>query len=110
MLLGNVQALGLKVPVSPVMARQSMPKALSSLQSDKGSYTSESSGIQSSERVPREFEFSSVPVFGEFREFGLRSSESYQGCSGYDGCGVAVIYALVSCKPERVQRDSVVIG
>jgi hypothetical protein len=41
-------------------------------------------------------------------DFGV-SSESYQGCSGYDGCGVAVIYSVVSCKPERVRRDSVVL-
>jgi hypothetical protein len=34
---------------------------------------------------------------------------SYQGCSGYDGCGVVVIYSVVSWKTERVQRDSVVI-
>jgi hypothetical protein len=33
----------------------------------------------------------------------------YQGCSGYDGCGVAVIYSVVSCKTEGVRRDSVVI-
>jgi hypothetical protein len=33
----------------------------------------------------------------------------YQGCSGYDGCGVVVIYSVVSWKTERVQRDSVVI-
>jgi hypothetical protein len=40
-LLGNVQAPGLRVPVSLVMARQPEPKALSSLQSDQRSYTSE---------------------------------------------------------------------
>jgi hypothetical protein len=33
----------------------------------------------------------------------------YQGCSGYDGCGVAVIYAVVSWKTEGVRRDSVVL-
>jgi hypothetical protein len=40
-LLGSVQAPGLRVPVSLVMARQPKPKALSSLQSDQRSYTSE---------------------------------------------------------------------
>jgi hypothetical protein len=33
----------------------------------------------------------------------------YQGCSGYDGCGVVVIYSVVSWKTEEVRRDSVVL-
>jgi hypothetical protein len=40
-----MQALGLRVPVSYVMARQPMPKALSPLQSDQRSYTSEFSVV-----------------------------------------------------------------
>jgi hypothetical protein len=44
-LLGSVQALGLRVPVSEVMARQPMPKALSSLPSVQRSYTSELSVV-----------------------------------------------------------------
>jgi hypothetical protein len=33
----------------------------------------------------------------------------YQGCSGYDGCGVVVIYSVLSWKTEGVRRDSVVL-
>jgi hypothetical protein len=66
-LLGNVQALELSVPVSLVMARQSMPKALSSLPSAQRSYTSELS------RYP---EFSSERV--QSSEFG-----ELQSCSGW---------------------------
>jgi hypothetical protein len=44
------------------------------------------------------------------RKEGNQEFAGYQGCSGYDGCGVAVIKSVVSWKPERVQRDSVVIG
>jgi hypothetical protein len=40
-----MQALGLRVPVSLVMARQLMPKALSPLQSVQRSYTSELSVV-----------------------------------------------------------------
>jgi hypothetical protein len=68
-LLGSMQALGLRVPVSLVMARQPMPKALSPLQSDHRSYTSEFSvvGLKS-------LEFG--VVFGESvaEEFGVWSS------------------------------------
>jgi hypothetical protein len=83
-----MQALGLRVPVSLVMARQPMPKALSSLQSDQRSYTSE---------------LSWYPEFGESSELlelleswyprkeGNLEFAGYQGCSGYNGCGVAVI-------------------
>jgi hypothetical protein len=61
-----------------------MPKALSPLQSDQRSYTSE---------------LSWYPVFGESEKKKLVSTEEegnlefagYQGCSGYNGCGVAVI-------------------
>jgi hypothetical protein len=35
---------------------------------------------------------------------------SYQGCSGYDDCGIVVIYSVVNCKTVGVQRDSVVLG
>jgi hypothetical protein len=35
---------------------------------------------------------------------------SYQGCSGYDDCGIVVIYPVVNCKSEGVRRDSVVLG
>jgi hypothetical protein len=55
-LLGNVQALELSVPVSLVMARQSMPKALSSLPSAQRSHTSELS------RYPELVQFSSERV------------------------------------------------
>jgi hypothetical protein len=43
------------------------------------------------------------------RKEGNQEFAGYQGCSGYDGCGVAVIYAVVSCKPEGVRRDTIVI-
>jgi hypothetical protein len=33
----------------------------------------------------------------------------YQGCSGYDGRGIVVIYSVVSFKTEGVRRDSVVL-
>jgi hypothetical protein len=33
----------------------------------------------------------------------------YQGWSGYDGCGIVVIYSVVSCKTEGDRRDSVVL-
>jgi hypothetical protein len=46
-----VQALGLRVPVSLVMARQPTPKALSSLQSVQRSYTSEFSVVSLVELV-----------------------------------------------------------
>jgi hypothetical protein len=37
---------------------------------------------------------------------------SYQGCSGYDYCGIVVIYSVINCKAEGVWRDSlsVVLG
>jgi hypothetical protein len=35
---------------------------------------------------------------------------SYQGCSGYDDCGIVVIYSVVNCKAEGVRSDSVVLG
>jgi hypothetical protein len=63
-LLGNVQALGLRVPVSLVMARQSMPKALYSLPSAQRSYTSELSAVS---RVTLEW---SELVSTEGRELG----------------------------------------
>jgi hypothetical protein len=55
--------------------------------------------------------------FGESEKKKLVSTEgegnlefaSYQGCSGYNGCGVAVIYSVVSGKTEGVRRDSIVI-
>jgi hypothetical protein len=42
----------------------------------------------------------------EGREPGVRR---YQGCSGYDGCGIVVIYSVVNCNTEGVRRDSVVL-
>jgi hypothetical protein len=33
----------------------------------------------------------------------------FAGYSGYDGCGIVVIYSVVSCKTEGVRRDSVVL-
>jgi hypothetical protein len=33
----------------------------------------------------------------------------YQGCSGYGGCGIVVIYSVVSWKTEGVRRGSVVL-
>jgi hypothetical protein len=50
-LLGSVQTLGLRVPVSLVMARQTMPKALTYLQSVQRSYTSEFSVVSPIELV-----------------------------------------------------------
>jgi hypothetical protein len=74
-----------------------MPRALSPLQSDQRSYTSE---------------LSWYPEFGESAKKKLVSTEEegnlefagYQGCSGYNGCGVAVIYSVVSGKTEGVRR------
>jgi hypothetical protein len=43
------------------------------------------------------------------RKEGNLEFAGYQGCSGYDGCGIVVIYSVVSCKTEGVRRDSVVI-
>jgi hypothetical protein len=63
------------------MARQPMPKALSPLQSDQRSYTSEFS--VSKERKEENLEFA-----------------GYQGCSGYDGCGIVVIYSVSESASE----------
>jgi hypothetical protein len=43
------------------------------------------------------------------RKEGNLEFAGYQGCSGYDGCGVVVIYSVVSGKTEGVRRDSVVL-
>jgi hypothetical protein len=43
------------------------------------------------------------------RKEGNLEFAGYQGCSGYDGCGIVVIYSVVSWKTEGVRRDSVVI-
>jgi hypothetical protein len=43
------------------------------------------------------------------RKKGNLEFAGYQGCSGYDGCGVVVIYSVVSWKTEGVRRDSVVL-
>jgi hypothetical protein len=43
------------------------------------------------------------------RKKGNLEFAGYQGCSGYDGCGIVVIYSVVSCKTEGVRRDSVVL-
>jgi hypothetical protein len=42
------------------------------------------------------------------RKEGNLEFAGYQGCSGYDGCGI-VIYSVVSWKTEGVRRDSVVL-
>jgi hypothetical protein len=43
------------------------------------------------------------------RKEGNLEFAGYLGCSGYDGCGIVVIYSVVSCKTEEVRRDSVVL-
>jgi hypothetical protein len=43
------------------------------------------------------------------RKEGNLAFAGYQGCSGYDGCGIVVIYSVVNCKTEGVRRDSVVL-
>jgi hypothetical protein len=43
------------------------------------------------------------------RKEGNLEFAGYQGCSGYDGCGIVVIYSVVSWKTEVVRRDSVVL-
>jgi hypothetical protein len=43
------------------------------------------------------------------RKEGNLEFAGYQGCSDYDGCGIVVIYSVVSCKTEGVRRDSVVL-
>jgi hypothetical protein len=43
------------------------------------------------------------------RKEGNLELAGYQGCSGYDGCGIVVIYSVVSRKTEGVRRDSVVL-
>jgi hypothetical protein len=80
-----VQALGLKVPVSLVMARQSMPKALSSLQSDQRSYTSELSGIESS----------FLGVFGVVSELKELSSYPRNGRKGTRSSPVTKVVAVM---------------
>jgi hypothetical protein len=35
------------------------------------------------------------------RKEGNQEFAGYQGCSGYDGCGIVVIYSVVSCKTEE---------
>jgi hypothetical protein len=105
-----MQALGLRVPVSWVMARQPMPKALSPLQSDQRSYTSESlgvvfgeEGVVVGERVvggswyPRScwsWRLSELVSKNGNLEFA-----GYQGYSGYDGCGI-VIYSVSELASE----------
>jgi hypothetical protein len=42
------------------------------------------------------------------RKEGNLEFAGYQGCSGYDGCGIVVIYSVVSFKTEKVRRDSVI--
>jgi hypothetical protein len=97
------------------MARKPMPKALSPLQSDQRSYISEFSVV----RVAAELKNWELLEFGVvFREegvvgVGIQGKEEegnlefagYQGCSGYDGCGVVVIYS-VSWKTESPERLS----
>jgi hypothetical protein len=78
------------------MARQPMPKALSPLQSDQRSYTSEFSGVVGE-------------LVSKGRKEGNQEFAGYQGCSGYDGCGIVVIFSVVSCKTEGVRRDSVAL-
>jgi hypothetical protein len=98
------------------MARQPMPKALSPLQSDQRSYTSEFS-VVSPVAVEWESCWSSLRSCwrGELVSWYPREEEGnlefadYQGYSGYDDCGFVVIYAVVSCKTEGVRRDSIVI-
>jgi hypothetical protein len=70
-----VQALGLRVPVSLVMARQPKPKALSPLQSDQRSYTSELSWF-------RGFGESEKKKLVSTEEEGNLEFAGYQGCSG----------------------------
>jgi hypothetical protein len=43
------------------------------------------------------------------RKEGNLEFAGYQDCSGYDGCGIVVIYSVVNCKTEGVRRDSVVL-
>jgi hypothetical protein len=43
------------------------------------------------------------------RKEGNQEFAGYQGCSGYDGCGIVVIYSVVSWKTEGVRRDSAVL-
>jgi hypothetical protein len=40
------------------------------------------------------------------RKEGNQEFAGYQGCSGYDGCGIVVIYSVMNCKTEGVRRDS----
>jgi hypothetical protein len=44
------------------------------------------------------------------KEEGNLDFSSYQGCSSYDDCGIVVMYSVVNCKTEGVQRDTVVLG
>jgi hypothetical protein len=73
--------------------------------------------------VSREFGvvFGEEGVVGEFlswrlsklvskeRKEGNPEFAGYQGCSGYDGCGIVVIYSVVSWKTEGVRRDSILL-
>jgi hypothetical protein len=70
-----MQALELSVPISLVMARQPKPKALSSLQSDQRSYTSE---------------LSWYPEFGESEKKELVSTEE-EGNLEFAGYKVAAV-------------------
>jgi hypothetical protein len=83
-----------------------MPKALSPLQSDQRSYTSEFSVCELLESCWVR-ELSGVSWYP--RKEGNLEFAGYRGCNGYDGCGIVVIYSVVSCKTEGDRRDSVVL-
>jgi hypothetical protein len=70
-----------------------MPKALSSLQSVQRSYTSEFSVVS--------LGWVGWLVTKERKEGNLEFA-SYQGCSGYDGCGIVVIYSVSELVSEGV--------
>jgi hypothetical protein len=78
-----------------------MPKALSPLQSDQRSFTSELPVVS-----PVAAEFVVVGIQAVVGEEMLVSTEGnlefagYQGCNGYDGCGIVVIYSVMSCKED----------
>jgi hypothetical protein len=48
-------------------------------------------------------------LVSEERKEGNQEFAGYQGCSGYDSCGIVVIYSVVSCKTEGGRIDSVVL-
>jgi hypothetical protein len=88
-----------------------MPKALSPLQSDQRSYTSKFSvgELLSSCGIKRVLSWRLSELVSKESTEGNLEFAGYQGCSGYDGCGIVVIYSVVNCKTEGVRRDSVVL-